>query len=319
MRALRNCGWAGLIALAALPALGQAGAPCARCPQIQRQPYMAEFKITHVQTLADGTTITRETKEVTAVDSEGRRLSTVSMPMPSVAGNEEILHTSVHDPVENTETTWDTRTKTARVTRLPPEDQRHGCWANDAGSYRMNFGPFRPPGLPPSVPGATPGVGIGAGAGGSAGGYMVGSSTIVASIGSVTSGGSATMPATAPGATPNVPPAAIPRPAINRPVTEDLGTDVIQGVEVRGRRTTRTIPVGQIGNDRPLVTTNEFWTAPSLGGLTLRSVNESPQSGKETREAVSLTIGDPDLSVFQPPEGYQVTVDELHQVPCPQQ
>ena len=317
MRSLWKCGWAGLVALAALPALGQAGAPCARCPQIQRQPYMAEFKITSVQTLADGATITRETKEVTAVDSEGRRLNTFSMPMPPIAGNQEMLHTTVHDPVENTEATWDSRTKTARVTKLPPEDQHQGCWANDAGNYRMNFGPLRPPGLPSSAPGATEGAGVGAGAGGSGMGYMVGS--ITASVGSVSSGVSATMPAIVPGVTPNVPPVSIPRPPVSQPATEDLGTDVIQGVEVHGRRITHTIPVGQIGNDRPLVTTDEMWSAPSLGGLTLRSVKESPQSGKETREVVSLTIGDPDLSVFQPPEGYQVTVDELHQAPCPQQ
>jgi hypothetical protein len=284
-----------VIALATtLPAMGQNGSACARCNQVQHEPYTAEFKTTHVQTLPDGTTITRETKEVTAVDSQGRRMNANSIQIGALSGQSEMLQTRVHDPVENTEATWDTRNKTARVTKLPPEDQRQGCWANDAGNYRANYGPLRQPGQP-------------AGAGGAMG-TVFGSSTVVSS-GTAVSGSSivtTTLPAT------------MPRTVSNQMVREELGTDVIQGVEVRGSRMTRTIPVGQIGNDRPLVSTDETWMAPSLGGIVLRSVNESPQSGRQTREVVSLTIGDPDPAVFQPPEGYKVTVDLLHEVPCEQ-
>ncbi len=282
-----------IVLAAALPAMGQNSAACARCNQVQAEPYSAEFKITHVQTLADGTTITRETKELTAVDSQGRRMNANSIQIGALSGQSEMLQTRVHDPVENTEATWDTRNKTARVTKLPPEDQRHGCWVNDAGNYRANYGPLRQPGQP---------------AGGGAMGTVFASSVVISSG-----------PA-APGSTVVTPPlpATMPRTMPNPPVREELGSDVIQGVEVKGFRMTRTIPVGQIGNDRPIVMTDESWTAPSLGGIVLRSVSESQQSGRQTREVVSLTIGDPDPSMFQPPEGYKLTVDALHEVPCEQ-
>jgi hypothetical protein len=287
MRASQKNALAFVMALAtALPAIGQNGPGCAQCAQVHREPYTAEFKMTHVQTLPDGTTITRETKELTALDSQGRRMNANSIQMGGISGQSEMLQTRVHDPVENTEASWNTQNKTARVTKLPPEDQRHGCWANDAGNYRANYGPIRLPDQPGSGSGVM--------------GAMLGSSTVVSS-GPVAPGStvvSAPLPAT------------MPRTMPNRPETEDLGSDVIQGVEVHGYRTTRTIPVGQIGNDRPIVSTDETWMAPSLG-IALRSVNDSPQ-------VVSLTIGDPDPSVFQPPEGYKVTVDVLHEVPCQQ-
>jgi hypothetical protein len=291
---------------ATVPALGQAGATCDRCTQIQREPYMAEFKITRVQTLADGTTITLETRELSALDSQGRRMNANSISMPGNMGQTELLQTRVHDPVENTEAAWNSQNKTARVTKLPPEDQRHGCWANDAGNFRANYGPIRPMNQTAAASGA-----------------------IISSLGTGGADSLVTMPPPPPPPPPlppgstvvssvAMPSAPVTRSSMPRPVHEDLGTDVIQGVEVRGTRITQTIPVGQIGNDRPIVSTTENWMAPSLGGIVLRSVQDSPQTGRQTREVVSLAIGDPDPSLFQPPEGYKVTVDVLHEVPCQQ-
>ena len=95
-----------------------------------------------------------------------------------------------------------------------------------------------------------------------------------------------------------------------------LGTKTIDGVLTQGVRRTRTIPAGQIGNSAPLVTTSEYWAAPSLG-ISLRSVSDNPQYGKMTRELISLTLGEPDASLFQPPAGYRIVVNKVHQVPCP--
>jgi hypothetical protein len=308
MRAYAKTVLVTMIALVcALPALGQVNGSCPRCPQVQRQPYMAEFKITHVQTLPDGTTITRETKEITAVDSQGRRLNSNSQPFPINPENSLQLFTNVNDPVENTQVSWDSRSKTARVIKFPPQDERHGCWSNENGTYSANYGPARPNQLATQLDAKLgPGVVVGTGA-------TVSSGVAAAESGSgnITSSFSTAVAMPSAGTTPRVAP--------NRPVREELGSDVIMGVEVHGYRMTSTIPVGQIGNDRPIVTTSETWTAPSLGGIVLRSVNESPQNGKQTREVVSLAVGDPDPSVFQPPEGYKVTVEELHEVPCAQQ
>lgn len=297
MRRLAQLLWAGLIGSAALPAIGQAGGSCCR---VQRDPYTAVLKVTQVQTLADGTTITRESKQIEAMDSEGRRLDVNTFQMMGDSEQTPVSQTTVHDPVENTEARWDSRTKTARITHLPPPDQREGCWANDAGDYHMNLGPLRPPAQPATGVRASAGSGSGGGVGASSG----------AKAGSTT-----TTPIPGVMLTDPVPPSS--PAAMNRPVQEDLGTDVIQGVEVHGYRMTRTIPAGQVGNDRPIMSVNEYWIAPSLG-VVLRSTTDEPRSGKQSMEAVSLSIGNPDPAVFQPPEGYKVIADELHQVPCPQ-
>lgn len=93
----------------------------------------------------------------------------------------------------------------------------------------------------------------------------------------------------------------------------DLGTSIMNGVEVNGVQVTTTIPAGESGNDRPLVTTFEYWQAPSLG-LTLRSVHSDPRDGTVTKELVSLDRGEPDPALFQPPEGYEVITQKM--IPC---
>src|SRR5580698_5557197 len=90
-----------LVAVAglAVPVAGQeapvrqirAGAP-GNAPQQARLPYTAEFKTTRVQTLADGSTITHESTEVMARDSEGR---TYQLSSSASQGEDQRMHTSV--------------------------------------------------------------------------------------------------------------------------------------------------------------------------------------------------------------------------------
>ena len=96
-------------------------------------------------------------------------------------------------------------------------------------------------------------------------------------------------------------------------VQEDLGTATIQGIKAHGRRSTWTTPVGEIGNDQPLVHTQEDWLADGLG-IEVRHVDDDPQQGKRTTELVKLDEGEPDPALFQPPEGYEIVTEEM--VPC---
>jgi hypothetical protein len=257
-------------------------APC-NCTLRQHEPYSATFKTTTVQTLADGTTITRVRTETMARDSAGRTMSSDTQG-PFGNGRREFTYGRAHDPVTNTDMNWNSQSQEARVIHLPPADERHGCWASDDGHMQFNYGPIRPPIASPAVA-AERGLGTRAGGGvGTGGGAM-----------------SVTLPDNAP------------QPS--RSQVEDLGTSTIMGVEVRGTRTTFTTPAGQIGNDRPLVHTNETWIAPSLG-LTLRFIGDDPQSGKTTREVQSLEVGEPPISMFAPPEGYKVIDEQLRPVDC---
>lgn len=240
-----------------------------RPARTQRQPFTAEFKITSVQTLADGTTITRESTEIEAQDAEGRRLNSTTEQTPDMA-RAPGTSVRVNDPGGGLQASWDSRTNKARVVKLPPAEQRHGCWANEAGNYRMSWYEGPRPGRP--APNANP-----------------------------LPNGGALVPAQR-----------------DKPEIEDLGTTSIQGVEARGQRITRTIPAGEIGNSRPIVSVTEMWSSPKLG-FALREIRDDPRTGKRSRELVNLTMGDPDPALFQPPEGYEVTEEELHEVPCPAQ
>jgi hypothetical protein len=106
-----------------------------------------------------------------------------------------------------------------------------------------------------------------------------------------------------------------PRP---KSTIEDLGTDTIQGIEARGRRTITTTPAGSVGNSEPLVRTNETWTAiaPGLKGVVARSMSDDPQSGKTIKELTSFNQAEPDAVVFQPPADYDIVTREALSDPC---
>ncbi|MFZ0480502.1 MAG: hypothetical protein WAL71_15280 [Terriglobales bacterium] len=101
------------------------------------------------------------------------------------------------------------------------------------------------------------------------------------------------------------------RGAHTKPTVENLGTASIQGVEARGTRSTTTIPAGTVGNDAPLVSTTERWTALTVGlnGLIVREIIDDPQMGKWTKELTSIDQSDPDPSVFQPPSNYEIVTE----------
>lgn len=274
MNAFRSLAILTLVALA-YPLCGQSVAipatpakPNCNCSPHDRPPYTAEFKITSVQTLANGTTVTRESTETEAQDSQGRHMHALTDITPQL-GRAPGTFVNANDPVDGAQSTWDSRTKKARVIKLPPQDERHGCWANEAGNFRMSW-PDGPRPIPPA---------------GSA------SSAVAAEMGVML-------------------PAKLPKPEI-----VDLGTSTIDGLEAHGRRFTTTIQAGEMGNDEPIVTTREVWTSTEMQ-WPVREVTDDPRSGKRTRELVDFAPGEPDPTTFQPPEGYDVTTEELHQVTC---
>jgi hypothetical protein len=249
---------------ASLPGLGQRLGTGNGIAQTPKQPYKAEFKSTSVRTLADGTTITQESTEVRAVDSQGRTMtSTTHVP----SGNEQSATTSVtvFDPVAGTRTSWNSRTNKAMSWKLPTAGATSGCTGSAVGT-----GSFGTAGME-TVPNVT-----------------------------ISSG------------TPN---AGANRP---KPVREELGNANIQGVEAHGMRVTTTTPVGDVGNDHPLVRIREIWraTAPGLSYMTVREITEDPLLGKSTKELVSFTPGEPEMSNFMPPEGYEGVNREMRPVQC---
>ena len=87
--------------------------------------------------------------------------------------------------------------------------------------------------------------------------------------------------------------------------TEDLGIRSFAGIEAHGRRTTRTIPAGEEGNELPLSVINETWTSKELG-LVMMAIVDDPRHGRTTFEIQELTQGEPDPSLFLPPSDYKI-------------
>jgi len=87
--------------------------------------------------------------------------------------------------------------------------------------------------------------------------------------------------------------------------TEDLGSQTMEGVFVTGVRTTRTIPAGQIGNDKPISIVTEVWTSPDLKTI-VYSKRSDPRMGELTFQLTNITRAEPDASLFTVPADFKL-------------
>jgi hypothetical protein len=88
--------------------------------------------------------------------------------------------------------------------------------------------------------------------------------------------------------------------------TEDLGTQVVEGIQATGTRSTETIAAGKIGNDRPISIVTEVWTSPELKTVVLSKRND-PRTGEQTFKLTNIHVGEPDASLFTVPSDFKVT------------
>lgn len=213
-------------------------------------PYSAVRTTTHVETLADGSTITRTNVVKESRDSEGRTYS------ESKSENGDFVSYRVFDPVAHESITWSSRNKEAHVMHLPDPSQFRGRGpAADASG---------------NAPGPRPGE--------AAGGFR--------------------------------------RNGV-QPDVKSLGGASVAGVYAEGTRITRTIPAGKIGNSEPLVSTHESWLSPDLK-IEVKRVDSDPRNGTTTMVLSDINRGEPDVSLFQVPEGYTVKEQTGRGGPRPQ-
>jgi hypothetical protein len=88
--------------------------------------------------------------------------------------------------------------------------------------------------------------------------------------------------------------------------TEDLGTQTMEGLLVTGTRTTRTIPAGEIGNEKPISVVTEVWTSPDLKTI-VYSKRTDPRMGEQTFKLTNVVRGEPDASLFSVPADFKLT------------
>jgi hypothetical protein len=86
---------------------------------------------------------------------------------------------------------------------------------------------------------------------------------------------------------------------------EQLGSDAIEGIYVQGTRETWTVNAGVLGNERPLVSTREFWYSDELQ-TNLAVTRIDPREGKQVIRLSGISRAEPDPHLFDVPIGFTV-------------
>jgi hypothetical protein len=117
-------------------------------------------------------------------------------------------------------------------------------------------------------------------------------------------------PSTAAAPMPMPPPMALQRTIVasdqDQVATEDLGSQTMEGIVVNGTRTTRTIPAGEIGNDKTISIVTEVWMSPDLKTV-ISSKRNDPRMGEQTFQLTNIVRAEPDPSLFTVPSDFKIT------------
>jgi hypothetical protein len=106
------------------------------------------------------------------------------------------------------------------------------------------------------------------------------------------------------------------RPERANRVVEDLGNQAIDGIQVVGHRTTRTVAAGTMGNDHDIKIIDEVWTSPDLQ-VVVQSHHSDPWGGDVTYKLANVRRGDQPSTLFQAPSDYQVQDAKFNHRPGP--
>jgi hypothetical protein len=255
--------------------VGAVGGGTLSVAPIQGAPYSATLTNESIQTLADGNRIVQTSSGATARDAQGRtRQDTVLPAIGNLSAANAPHFIFIQDPVAQISYTLNLTDKTAQ----------------------------KMPMLPP-LPG---------GFGGSAGPGVTGPSVTIMRMGT---GSTASMSATGPGplsaAAGSLPPPGLGLQKVlsadfDLPATtEDLGPQTMEGIIANGVRTTRTIPAGQMGNDKPISIVTEVLTSPDLKTI-VYSKRTDPRMGEQTFQLTNIVRAEPDPSLFTIPADFKI-------------
>jgi len=245
---------------------------------VKGAPYTADGVTETIQTLADGNRIVNRITSSMARDSEGRTRREQSLRglgvFGNAAGEEQVQTVFINDPVAGVTYTLDSRSRTAlksvpftfEFTRKPGDPV-------EGRTFEFKVAPDAPAGASRNLlvttslpaPAGVPEIG------------PEGAGTLVFRSKS---------------------------PNTNE-VKEQLGKQLIEGVEAEGTRTTVTIPAGEIGNERPIEIVSERWVSPELQ-LVVMTRHSDPRFGETIYKLTNINRAEPAKSLFEVPAGYTV-------------
>ena len=248
---------------------------------VKGAPYSAEAVTEAIQTLSDGNRIVNKFTSSQYRDSEGRTRREQSFKGLGVLGSgEEPLKTIfIHDPVAGVTYSLDSRThiahKSAPFTFELSRKAGTSITTADAQTFEFKVGH-----------------------GGTAGGNVIMTAPLGAGVEaarvphSVIEGSSTYVFRTTKG--PN-----------SNEKKEDLGKQLIEGVEANGTRTTITIPAGEIGNERAIEIVSERWYSPELQ-LVVMTRHSDPRMGETTYKLTNINRTEPAKALFEVPGDYTI-------------
>ena len=247
---------------------------------VKGAPYSAESVTESIQTLADGNRIVNKFTSQVYRDSEGRtRREQTLKSLGGVGTGEEPLQTIfINDPVTGTSYSLDSRTHTAHKS-MPFQFKIATKSGTPAEGYE--FKSAQGAGATSSVIVTTQvGPGQRVPPPGAAGHFEI-----------RTEGAAGFALRT--------------KPAPGNEVKEQLGKQMIEGVEAEGTRTTITIPAGEIGNERAIEIVSERWYSPELQ-LVVMSRHSDPRSGETIYKLTNINRTEPAKSLFEVPATFTI-------------
>ena len=258
---------------------------------VKGAPYSAESVTETIQTLSDGNRIVNKMTSTIYRDSEGRtrREQTLKGLGPLGNGEEPLKMIFINDPVAGATYSLDSRSHTAHKTGsftfelgksgVATEGQRFEFKVGAGSVTSGNLILAAPLGAPPTAARVP---------------LPEGEFTTRAQSGTSTyifrtKSGSA------------------------NEVKEDLGKQIIEGIEAEGTRTTVTIPAGEIGNERPIEIVSERWYSPELQ-LVVMTRHSDPRSGETTYKLTNVNRSEPAKTLFEVPADYTIK-SGMHMAP----
>jgi hypothetical protein len=88
-------------------------------------------------------------------------------------------------------------------------------------------------------------------------------------------------------------------------IHDNLGKQLLNGIETVGSKDTIIYNPGVFGNDRKMAVEREFWYSSQLG-INLLSRLSDPRVGTQTFTATNLILSEPDPHLFEIPAGFTV-------------
>jgi hypothetical protein len=245
---------------------------------VKGAPYSAEAVTESIQTLADGNRIVNRNTSAVYRDSEGRtrrEQSFKSLGIFGGAGEEPMQTIFINDPVANVTYMLDSRSHTAhKSVPFTFEFTKKPGAATEDQTFEFKIAPGAPAGASGNVimtaPLPEPGL-----------------------------------RAPHPGIGPEGAGTFVFRSKPGNEVKEQLGKQIIEGVEAEGTRTTVTIPAGEIGNERAIEIVSERWYSPELQ-LVVMTRHSDPRFGETTYKLTNINRTEPAKTLFEVPAGYTI-------------